>query len=93
MSLDSCSFGVATGYGLEGRNSIPISGRNVSILHRFPTGCGAHPTSHPVGTGGFFSRVKRQGLEADHSPPSNAEVKNGGAVPPVPIRLHGVVLN
>jgi hypothetical protein len=25
-----------------------------------------------------------QGREADHSPPSNAEVKNGGAIPPLP---------
>jgi hypothetical protein len=28
--------------------------------------------------------VKWQGREADHSPPSNAEVKNGGAIPPLP---------
>jgi hypothetical protein len=26
--------------------------------------------------------VRRQGREADHSPPSRAEVKNGGAIPP-----------
>jgi hypothetical protein len=36
--------------------------------------------------------VKRRGREADHSPPSST-VKNGGAIPPPPIRLHGVVLN
>jgi hypothetical protein len=28
--------------------------------------------------------VKRQGREADHSPLSRAEVKNGGAIPPLP---------
>jgi hypothetical protein len=28
--------------------------------------------------------VKRQGREADHSPPSSVEVKNGGAIPPLP---------
>jgi hypothetical protein len=28
--------------------------------------------------------VKRLGREADHSPPSSAEVKNGGAIPPLP---------
>jgi hypothetical protein len=27
--------------------------------------------------------VKRLGREADHSPPSSAEVKNGGAIPPL----------
>jgi hypothetical protein len=28
--------------------------------------------------------VKRQGREADHSPPSSVEVKNGRVVPPLP---------
>jgi hypothetical protein len=28
-----------------------------------------------MGTGDSFSGVKRQGREADHSPPTNAEVK------------------
>jgi hypothetical protein len=37
--------------------------------------------------------VTRPGHEADHSPPSRAEVKNGGAIPPSPIRLYGMVLN
>jgi hypothetical protein len=37
--------------------------------------------------------VKRQGLQADHSPPSSADVKNGKAVTQFPIHLHGVVLN
>jgi hypothetical protein len=30
---------------------------------------------------------------ADHSTPSSANVKNGGAVPPLHKRLHGTVLN
>jgi hypothetical protein len=30
-----------------------------------------------------YQRVKRSGSEADHSPPSSAEVKNGGAIPPL----------
>jgi hypothetical protein len=34
--------------------------------------------------------VKRPGREADHSPPSSAEFKSGGAIP---LRLHGVALN
>jgi hypothetical protein len=33
---------------------------------------------------GLFPRGKRQGREADHSPPSSADVKNGGAIPPLP---------
>jgi hypothetical protein len=34
--------------------------------------------------GAFSPGLKRQGREADHSPPSSAEVKNGGAIPPLP---------
>jgi hypothetical protein len=35
----------------------------------------AHPASYPVGTGRSLSGVKRLGREADHSPPTSAEVK------------------
>jgi hypothetical protein len=42
-------------------------------------------TSFPVGTrGSLTTRVKRQEREADHLPPFSAEVKNDGAVPPLP---------
>jgi hypothetical protein len=34
--------------------------------------------------GAVSSEVKRQGREADHSPPSGAEVKSGGAILPLP---------
>jgi hypothetical protein len=40
-------------------------------------GSGIHPASYPMGTGGALSLgVKRPGREADHLPPSSAEVKN-----------------
>jgi hypothetical protein len=36
-----------------------------------------HPASYPVGTGGpVLGRKVLPGYDADHSPPSNAEVKN-----------------
>jgi hypothetical protein len=35
---------------------------------------GAHPTSYTTGTGSFPG-VKRPGRGVDHTPPSNAEVK------------------
>jgi hypothetical protein len=41
-------------------------------------------SAHPVGAGAASTGVKRQGREANHSPKSNVEVKNGGAIPPVP---------
>jgi hypothetical protein len=41
------------------------------------TGSGAHPASYPMGTGGSFPGSKAwPGRDADHSPPSSAEVKN-----------------
>jgi hypothetical protein len=52
------------------------------------------PTQPPIQwvPGAVSTAVKRQGREADHSPTS-FEVKNGGAIPPNPIDLHGIVLN
>jgi hypothetical protein len=41
------------------------------------TGSGAHPASCKLGTGGSFPGAKAQpGRDADHSPPSSAEVEN-----------------
>jgi hypothetical protein len=53
------------------------------------------PTQPPIRwlPGSLSSEVKWQMREADHSPPFSAKVKNGGAIPPLPIWLHGIVLN
>jgi hypothetical protein len=53
----------------------PVEDRN-SPLHRVQNGSGAHAVSYPVGTRGSFRGVKWPGREADHSPPSSAEVKD-----------------
>jgi hypothetical protein len=55
-----------------------------NFLHVVHTGSGAHPASSPVGTGGFFSGGKAAGREADHSPPTSAEVKKRGSVHRLP---------
>jgi hypothetical protein len=34
--------------------------------------------------GAVFREIKRQQREADHSPPSRTEVRNGEAIPPLP---------
>jgi hypothetical protein len=45
----------------------------------------AHAASYPTVPGVFSrGRVKQQGNEADHSPPSCAEAKKSGAIPPLP---------
>jgi hypothetical protein len=47
-----------------------------------------------MGTGALSLGVKRPGREADHSPPSNAEVKNAWSYTSTPpIGLHGVMLS
>jgi hypothetical protein len=68
--------------------------QDFSLLHSVQTNSGAHPASYPMGTRGSFpQRGTRQGRVADHSPPCSAEVKKGGAIPPFPPHLHGIVLN
>jgi hypothetical protein len=54
---------------------LPAGAGNFYLSRRVQNGSGAHPTSYPMGTSGSFRGVKRPGREADHSPPSSAEVK------------------
>jgi hypothetical protein len=49
--------------------------------HCVQTGSEDHSASYPMGTGNSFPGVKRQRREADHSPPSSADVSNGGDTP------------
>jgi hypothetical protein len=77
MSRDS-SVGIATDYWLddqEGREFESRQGKKFSLLHIVQTGSGVHPTSYPMGTRGSFTGDKAAGREADHSPPTSAEVK------------------
>jgi hypothetical protein len=70
---------MALGYGLDDRGSrvpFPAGDGSFSLHHRIQNGSGAHPASYPVGTRDSFPAVKQPGREADHSPPSSAEVKN-----------------
>jgi hypothetical protein len=52
-----------------------------SLLHNVQIGPGVHPASYPLGTTGYFFRDKV--TEVDLSPPSSAEVRNGGVIPPL----------
>jgi hypothetical protein len=55
----------------------PTGAENFSFSPCVQSGSGAHPACYPVGTGGSFPGGKaRPGHDADHSPPSSAEVKN-----------------
>jgi hypothetical protein len=87
--------GIATGYGLDNRGVwvwVPV-GQEFSLLHVIQTGSEAHPASYQMGTGGSFPWEKRPGREADHSPPTSAEVKKTLIYTSTLPCLHGVVLN
>jgi hypothetical protein len=59
--------------------------RDLSLLHSVQTGSGAHPASIQWVPGALYPGAKRPGREeTDYSPSSSAEVKNGGAIPPLP---------
>jgi hypothetical protein len=65
--LDDRAIGVRSLAGTKDFSSIPC----------VQTGSGAHPASCTMGTGGPFPGGKaQQGRDADHLPPSNAEVMN-----------------
>jgi hypothetical protein len=72
------SVSIVLGYGLDdwgSRVQFLAGAGNFSLHHHVQNSSGAHPVSYPVGTRGSFPGGKAAGCEADHSPPSSAEVK------------------
>jgi hypothetical protein len=55
-----------------------------AFLHSVQTGLGPTQPFIQWVPGALPPGVKRQGREADHSPPSSAEVNSGGGIPPFP---------
>jgi hypothetical protein len=74
------SASIVSGYGLADRAievRFPAEEKDVSSNLCVQTDSGAHPASCTMGTGGPFVGTKaRPGRDADHSPPSSAEVEN-----------------
>jgi hypothetical protein len=74
------SVSVVSDYGLDDRAigvHSPAGAKDFSSSLCVQTGSGAHPASCTVGTGGTSPGGKaRPGRDADHSPPSSAEVEN-----------------
>jgi hypothetical protein len=73
------TVGIATAYGLDDRG-VGVRDSVVSRIFSSPPGpdrlgSGDHPASYLTGTGAIYPGVKRPGRDADHSPPTNAEVK------------------
>jgi hypothetical protein len=74
------SVSIVSDYGLDDR-AIGVrflaEAKDFSSMLCVQTGPGAHPASCTMGTGGPFPGAKaRPGRDADHSPPSSAEVVN-----------------
>jgi hypothetical protein len=82
-SLNS-SLSTAVGYVIDRRGSTP--GRSQIFLFSTVSRPALGPTQPPFRwvPRAISPRVKRLGREADHSPPSSAEVNNDGAIPPLP---------
>jgi hypothetical protein len=66
--------GIGSGYELDDRGSIPGRGWDFSSSPPRSDRFWAHPASYPLGSRGSFPGVKRRESEANHSPPSSAEV-------------------
>jgi hypothetical protein len=66
------------------RGWIPGRGKRFFLLRNVQTGSGAQPASYTRAPGAPSSGIRRLGREADRSSPPSVEVKNGGAIPPLP---------
>jgi hypothetical protein len=74
------SGSIVSAYGLDDRAievRSPAEAKDFFSNLCVQTGSGAHPASRTKATGGHFPGAKsRPGRDADHSPPSSAEVEN-----------------
>jgi hypothetical protein len=84
----------SVGIAIPGRQGfVSRQGQDFSTLQSIHTGSGVQLLVKWVPEA-ISQEVTRLGREAYHSPPSSAEVKNGGTIPPLPlISLHGIVLS
>jgi hypothetical protein len=73
---------------MDGRGSIPGSGKEFLSTPYSPDrhwGLTQPPIQWVLVA--VFPEIKQPRREADHSPPSSAEAKNGGVIPPFPTEI------
>jgi hypothetical protein len=78
LKMNSVVVGIATGYWLDDRGfGVPSSGRDKNFLFSTSSRPALESTQPPIQwvPGALSPGVKRPGHEADHSPPTSAEVK------------------
>jgi hypothetical protein len=73
------------GYILERREPGYLSRYSDRLRAGRPGTC-SRQRPNTVRTADCFTGTKRPGREADHSPQFSVEVKNGGAIPPLPLK-------
>jgi hypothetical protein len=78
--------GIATAHGLvdRGIRALVSVGQEFLLLHIVNTDFEVHSSSYSMGTGTLSKGVKRQGREADHSPLTNAAVREKWIYTPTP---------
>jgi hypothetical protein len=91
------SVGIALGYGLDDRGSrvrFSAGAGNFSFSTASRKALGLTQPPIQWEPGALSLGLRRPGREANHSPPSSAEVKNAWSYTSTPpIRLHGVLLS
>jgi hypothetical protein len=75
---------------LRNWGSIPGRGKRFSLLCSIQTSSKSQPASCSTGA---VSQENMVVAEADHSPLSSAQVKNGGVITPLPMCFHSIALN
>jgi hypothetical protein len=82
------------GLRTDGLGFYSRQGQNM-ILYTIASRPPLQPTQSPIlwALAAISTGLKWPGREANHSPPSSGDVNSDGAIPPLPTRLHGVVLN
>jgi hypothetical protein len=66
---------LVAGWTIEGSEFESRYSQKLSLLNVVQTSSGAHAASYPMDPGVLSMGVKLPGREADHSPPTSAEVK------------------
>jgi hypothetical protein len=73
--------------------SIPGRGKKFFFTPQHPDRLWSPRSLLSNGMGALSQGIKQPKREADHSAPSSADVKNGGAIPPLTHMSSGMVLN